>query len=59
MIKMQIRAALSRDVAQIVEITNAAYAKYIPRMGRKPQPMTADYAKLVAAGEVWVACDAI
>ena len=59
MIKMQIRAASSRDVAQIVEITNAAYAKYIPRMGRKPQPMTADYAKLVAAGEVWVACDAI
>lgn len=57
MIEVQIRLATANDLDQIVEITNAAYAKYIPRIGRKPQPMTADYATLVSAGEVWVAYD--
>ena len=40
------RATLS-DVAAIVALTDAAYAKYIPRIGRKPQPMTTDYRPFV------------
>ena len=34
-----------------------AYALYIPRIGREPAPMTADYAELIAGGEVWVAVE--
>lgn len=33
-----------------------AYARYVPRIGRKPAPMLADYAAQIAAGEVFVAC---
>jgi ribosomal protein S18 acetylase RimI-like enzyme len=47
------RATLS-DVAAIVALTNAAYAKYIPRIGRKPQPMTTDYRQFVNEYFVWV-----
>ena len=32
-----------------------AYALYVPRSGREPAPMTADYAELVGRDEVWVA----
>jgi ribosomal protein S18 acetylase RimI-like enzyme len=35
-----------------------AYALYVPRIGREPAPMTADYAALIGAGEVWVAEEA-
>ncbi|MEM1396011.1 MAG: GNAT family N-acetyltransferase [Pseudomonadota bacterium] len=38
-----IRKATIDDVGQIEEITNAAYSKWIARIGRKPLPMTADY----------------
>ena len=30
------------------------YALYVPRIGRAPAPMTADYETLVAAGDVWI-----
>jgi ribosomal protein S18 acetylase RimI-like enzyme len=49
-----IRQAESRDVASITAVVEAAYALYVARIGRNPAPMTADYASLVAAGEVWV-----
>lgn len=51
-----IRRATPADVEQIVAITDAAYARYIPRMGRKPQPMSADYRHMVAAHPVWLLC---
>jgi len=35
-----------------------AYAPYVPRIGREPAPMTADYADLIGCGEVWVADEA-
>ena len=54
---MLIRQAGSRDVASITALVDAAYAPYVPRIGRAPAPMTADYAGLVAAGEVWVAAE--
>jgi len=31
-----------------------AYALYVPRMGKEPAPMLADYGALIAAGEVHV-----
>jgi ribosomal protein S18 acetylase RimI-like enzyme len=42
-------------VAAIEQVVRDAYAVYIPRIGRSPAPVDADYAALVAAGEVWVA----
>lgn len=35
-----------------------AYAPYVPRIGREPAPMTADYADLIGRSEVWVADEA-
>ena len=51
---MRIRQAVSSEVDSIAALVAAAYGTYVPRLGRKPAPMTADYASLVAAGEVWV-----
>ena len=49
-----IRRALPADVDTVVAITNAAYAHYIPRIGRKPQPMVTDFGPMIAANEVWL-----
>ena len=50
-----IRPAGSTDVEAVRAIVRDAYALYVPRIGREPAPVTADYAELVARGEVWVA----
>jgi GNAT superfamily N-acetyltransferase len=42
------------DVAAVTAIVEAAYARYVPRIGRRPAPMSADHRRLIAAGEVWV-----
>jgi len=42
------------DVEAITALTDAAYTKYIPLIGRKPQPMTADYAKMVVENSIWL-----
>lgn len=49
-----IRPATLADVAAITALTEAAYRKYIPHIGRKPQPMTADYALIVKEHSVWL-----
>jgi ribosomal protein S18 acetylase RimI-like enzyme len=49
-----IRSATADDTARIGAIARSAYAKYVPRMGRQPLPMVADYAGLIAAGHVVV-----
>lgn len=51
---LHIRAAWPQDVAAIAAITDAAYARYIPLIGRKPQPMTADYARMVLDHSIWL-----
>lgn len=53
---MQIRQAGTDDVATIDTLVEAAYSLYTARIGRAPAPVGADYARLVAAGEVWVGC---
>ena len=52
-----IRLAVIADLPAIGACAEAAYAQYIPRIGRRPAPMDADYAALVEAGHVRVACD--
>jgi ribosomal protein S18 acetylase RimI-like enzyme len=52
-----IRKADLGDAEIVARITDAAYAKYVPLMGRKPQPMTADYQQILAehpVSIVWV-----
>src|SRR5262249_35456370 len=49
-----IRKATAEDTARIRAIARAAYAKYVPRIGREPAPMVADFAAEVAAGHVVV-----
>ena len=51
---MQIRRAKSGDVTAIRAIVEAAYAVYVPRIGRAPAPVAADYPALVEAGDAWV-----
>ena len=51
---MRIRQAVDGDVTAIRGVVEAAYSGYVPRIGRPPAPMTADYETLVAAGDVWV-----
>ncbi|MCV7422476.1 GNAT family N-acetyltransferase [Mycobacterium yunnanensis] len=48
------RRATPDDVAGIQRLVAAAFGVYVDRMGRKPAPMTADYARLVDTERVWV-----
>ena len=49
-----IRPARPADVPRIKAVVEAAYEKYIARMGKKPGPMLDDYAARVAEGAVYV-----
>jgi ribosomal protein S18 acetylase RimI-like enzyme len=53
-----IRAACAADAASVHAIVDAAYRSYIPRIGKPPGPMLDDYAKRIAAGQVWILADA-
>jgi len=46
--KQSFRRATSADATTVREITRAAYAKWIPVIGREPKPMTANYEQAVA-----------
>src|SRR5712664_4682246 len=46
--KQSFRRATSADAAAVREITRAAYARWIPVIGREPKPMTANYVQAVA-----------
>jgi ribosomal protein S18 acetylase RimI-like enzyme len=49
-----IRKAIAADAERIGVIARAAYAGYIPRIGREPAPMVADFPAEIAAGRVVV-----
>ncbi|MET7653695.1 MULTISPECIES: GNAT family N-acetyltransferase [unclassified Streptomyces] len=53
----EIRPATAADVPAVKAVTDAAYTRYIERIGRAPQPMEADHAANVAAGKVFVTGD--
>lgn len=43
----ELRQAVAADAAAIRDLTRAAYAKWVPLIGREPKPMTADYDEAV------------
>ena len=49
-----IRPARPADADWARALVRRAYALYVPRMGKEPAPMLADYGALIAAGEVHV-----
>jgi ribosomal protein S18 acetylase RimI-like enzyme len=49
-----IRPARLTDADWARALVRRAYALYVPRMGKEPAPMLADYGALIAAGEVHV-----
>jgi len=51
---MQPRRARPEEADALRALVRDAYAKYVPRTGREPAPMTDDYAARVAAGQAWV-----
>jgi GNAT superfamily N-acetyltransferase len=53
-----IRPAAAEDVEAVETVVRDAYAPYVPRIGREPAPMRADYAALVDRELVWVAAAA-
>jgi ribosomal protein S18 acetylase RimI-like enzyme len=52
-----IRCAVPGDVDILRAIATAAYQQYIPRIGQRPAPMTADYAQAVRNQQVWAAIE--
>ena len=42
-----LRQGMATDAPAIRDLTRAAYAKWVPVIGREPKPMTADYAEAV------------
>jgi ribosomal protein S18 acetylase RimI-like enzyme len=53
--RLEIRPASVEDVETVGRLVREAYEIYVPRIGREPAPMTADYDALVRDGAVWVA----
>jgi len=47
------RLARPDEAGAIRDLVRAAYAHYVPRLGREPFPMTDDYAARIAAGQAW------
>jgi ribosomal protein S18 acetylase RimI-like enzyme len=56
---MHIRPANATDLDAVQRIVNAAYVKYVARIGKPPGPMLDDYAALIRSHCVWVAGEPI
>jgi GNAT superfamily N-acetyltransferase len=52
-----IRRATLDDLAAVERVVIEAFARYVPRMGRRPAPMDDDHRARIVAGEVAVAVD--
>jgi GNAT superfamily N-acetyltransferase len=48
------RPARPDEAPALRDLVRAAYAKYVPRLGREPAPMLDDYAARIAARQAWV-----
>ena len=53
-----LRPARPEDAPSVTALVRAAYARWVPRLGREPAPMTEDDAALIAAGAVTLLEDA-
>lgn len=51
---VHVKIATRDDVDRIRDIVIAAYSKYVPRIGRRPAPMDADYDAMVPGGKIHV-----
>lgn len=51
---LALRRATVDDLPAIGAVINAAYTRYLTRMGKPPAPMLRDYAPSVEAGATWV-----
>jgi GNAT superfamily N-acetyltransferase len=51
---VNIKLASKEDATTVSAITDAAYSKYIPLLGRKPEPMTVDYSEMIAKRPVHI-----
>jgi ribosomal protein S18 acetylase RimI-like enzyme len=51
-----VRPAAEADASVLRSIAVAAYQHYVPRIGRPPAPMTADYAA-ARLGQAWLAAE--
>jgi len=49
-----LRRATVADLPAIDGLVDAAYRKYVERIGRRPAPMDADYAAMLGNANVWV-----
>lgn len=52
-----VRLAAPAEAATLLAIAREAYQHYVPRIGREPAPMSADYGAAVRDGEAWAAVD--
>lgn len=53
--RIEVRAAWAGDDSEIRSCVQAAYARYVDRMGKPPAPMLDDYTDLIRRGVVRVA----
>lgn len=49
-----LRPAGPDDAPALSELAEAAYRRYVPRLGKPPAPMMADYTDVIANTETWV-----
>lgn len=54
MVEASIRPATHADQTDVEACVDVAYQMYVDRLGKKPAPMLADYASLIASGSVYV-----
>jgi N-acetylglutamate synthase-like GNAT family acetyltransferase len=52
---LRVRRAEAPDVGALAALAREAYETYVPRIGRPPAPMNADYAEAVRSGLTWAA----
>ncbi|KAK2600203.1 hypothetical protein QQS21_005077 [Conoideocrella luteorostrata] len=50
---LTIRKALPSDIPQIQHMILTAFTKYIPRIGKPPAPMTANYHRLLTSHDIF------
>ena len=55
MSSLSLRPATVADVPRLTELVEAAYGRYVERLGEPPRPMTDDYADVVRRYRVTVA----
>jgi N-acetylglutamate synthase-like GNAT family acetyltransferase len=52
---LTVRRAEASDAGALAALARQAYEVYVPRIGRPPAPMNADYAEAVRTGLTWAA----